>query len=79
MTFPHADEKGATVQCYDPQKNEWNEKTKIPFDQNPSNGFGCASVCSMRLFKGFLNDLQKASFEAKVSGNSSKDSRPSEF
>ena len=79
ISSPHADEKGTTVQCYDPQKNEWNEKTKIPFDQNPSNGFGCASVCSMRLFKGFLSDLQKASFEAKVSGNSSQDSRFSEF
>ena len=54
---PHADEQGTTVQCYDPQKNEWNEKTKIPFDQNPPNGFGCASVCSMGLYKELLSDL----------------------
>ena len=44
----------ATVQCYDPDENNWYEKTKIPFDQYEDTEIGFVSVCSMGICKNFL-------------------------
>ena len=50
-----------TVECFNPEKNEWNLKT----NKTVPVGFELDG-CSMRIFKGCLNDFQLKSF---ISGN----------
>ena len=52
----------AAVDCYDPDKNEWSVKTKLPFDRYPDKKLGFASVCSVGIFKEFIQftDLEIA-------------------
>ena len=55
------------IDCYDFEKNEWKEKTQIPFDKLLPRGLKnesylqITSCCSMRIFKR-CNFLQHASF-----------------
>ena len=44
----------ATVQCYDPDENNWYEKTKMPFYQYEGTEIGFVSVCSVGICKNFL-------------------------
>ena len=48
------------VECYDPDKNEWNPKTKIP-----ANIRYVRHACSMRIFKGFLDNKGKETRQRK--------------
>ena len=56
------------IDCYDFEKNEWKEKTQIPFDKLSPRGLKnesylqITSCCSMRIFKRH-NFLQHASFK----------------
>ena len=45
-----------TVECYDPDRKKWNQKTKVP---SATMNVHC---CSMRIFKGFLNELQTVNY-----------------
>ena len=55
------------IDCYDPDKNEWNEKTQIPLESLLPMGLAnedylyVSFSCSMRIFKG-SKFLQQASF-----------------
>ncbi|KAL9957025.1 hypothetical protein ACROYT_G038608 [Oculina patagonica] len=44
-----SDQYQKNVKCYDPDKNKWNQKTKIPAKMRSA-----FNSCSMRIFKGFL-------------------------
>ena len=49
----HSEEE-LTVRCYDPLKDQWNVKIRIPFEKaNTSLG----NACSFRIFKGVLDNL----------------------
>ena len=56
------------IDCYDFEKNEWKEKTQIPFEELSPRGLKnesylqITSCCSMRIFKRH-NFLQHASFK----------------
>ena len=56
------------IDCYDFEKNEWKEKTQIPFEELLPRGLKnesylqISSCCSVRIFQG-NNFLQHASFE----------------
>lgn len=45
--FHDSDSLGTKIECYDPDKDEWNETTEIPER---------VDACSMRIFKGLLSD-----------------------
>ena len=55
------------IDCYDPDKNEWTEKTQIPLEKLCPKGWAdvfylsVTFCCSMRVLKG-ANFLQQASF-----------------
>ena len=48
------------VECYDPDKNQWNPKTKIP-----ANMPYVRHACSMRIFKEFLDNKGKETSRLK--------------
>ena len=57
-------EKDGIIECYDPDKNEWEEKTRIPAEMIPSlrsaykdNYLSC---CSARFYRGNVNFFQNA-------------------
>ena len=62
------------IDCYDFEKNEWKEKTQIPFDKLSPRGLKnesylqITSCCSMGIFKRH-NFLQHASFKDIKTGN----------
>ena len=41
------------IQCYDPESDEWNQKTEIPIlASHLSGSHGHLTSCSMRIFRG---------------------------
>lgn len=46
------------IECYDPDKNEWNLKNELTIP----GVSGFTNACSLRIFKGFLSDYQLRSF-----------------
>lgn len=64
--FYDNDSLGTKVECYDPDKDEWNERTEIPMRVNAAEArkyrlCDCSdrvNACSMRIFKGLLSDCK---------------------
>ena len=48
-----------TIECYDPDKKTWSQKTRIP------SAMTNVTCCSMRVFRGFLNELQPVNFKSQ--------------
>ena len=59
------------VECYDPEKNEWNTKTEVPILTHPTSQT-VLNPYSVRIFKGFLSDYQLKSVHTNVSSCPSK-------
>ncbi len=51
------------VECYDPDKDEWNTKTKVPVKTHPSSQ-SIVNTYSGRIFKGFLSGCQLKSISS---------------
>ena len=69
----HSDSPGIKVECYDPAKDEWNEKIEIPIRVNAAETrwfrsyYVFIDACSMRIFNGLLSNFKvqtNASFSA---------------
>ena len=64
--FYGSDSLGTTIECYDPDKDEWNETILIPWRVNAvearkdrlCEGSERIYACSMRIFKGLLSDCK---------------------
>jgi len=76
--FYDSDSLGTKIECYDPDKDEWNERTEIPLRVNATEArkyrlCDCSdrvNACSLRIFKGLLSDCKvqkKASASLVVS------------
>lgn len=50
--------QAAIVACYDTEKNEWKQKTTVPVSKPHYGGIPVQNACSLRIFKGILNNLQ---------------------
>lgn len=59
------------VQCYDPEKDEWNTKTEVPILTCPKSQT-VLNPYSVRIFKGFLSDYQLKSLHTNVTSCPSK-------
>ena len=55
------------VECYDRETNEWKRKTFVP-ERYPSS----ISACSLRIFKGVLNNLQETPWWGEGNGELAK-------
>ena len=55
--------KERKLQCYDPEKNKWSDEVEIPMSLERARGlYKCYfNACSMRVFTGFLDNLDIAS------------------
>ncbi len=56
--------------CYDPDKNEWSQKTQIP-----EKGGHAFKFCSMRIFKGFLDSKGAREVKWRTTSSSAQSSR----
>jgi len=76
--FYDSDSLRTKIECYDPDKDEWNERTEIPLRVNATEArkyrlCDCSdrvNACSLRIFKGLLSDCKvqkKASASLVVS------------
>lgn len=57
---PHSEIETGNIQCYDPEKNEWNEDIKIPICMKRRSRlvYRCnLNACAMRVFRGFVGNL----------------------
>ena len=63
--------KLTTIECYDPDKNEWNRKTKCP---DRCNFFSAVPLCSLSVFKG-SEFLRNISFPLKCHNPSQSESK----
>lgn len=59
------------VECYDPEKNEWNTKTEVPVLTHPISQT-VLNPYSVRMFKGFLSDYQLKSLHTNGTSCPSK-------
>lgn len=61
-------QQGGRVQCYDPETNEWNDGIEMPIGRKSSRlAQHCYFMaCSMRVFKGFVDNLDSASTRRHV-------------
>ena len=59
----HSYREEGGMQCYDPEKNEWSNGIEIPIGRKGSRlAQDCYFItCSMRVFKGFVDNLDNAS------------------
>lgn len=57
------------LQCYDPEKNEWREDIEIPVGRKGSKNSlkYYSNACSMRIFRGFVDNLDKSSSKRRRS------------
>ena len=64
--FYDSDSLGTKIECYDPDKDDWNEITEIPMRVNAAEArkyrlCDCSdrvNACSLRIFKGLLSDCK---------------------
>lgn len=59
------------VECYDPEKDEWNTKTEVPILTCPKSQT-VLNPYSVRIFKGFLSNYQLKSLHTNVTSCQSK-------